>query len=140
MPPVGVPCVDAAIVTLAPEPDKDPPPTMKFFRLVHPDQEPGTVVVVAEDTEASMLLRWVPDTGLWHRVGQLEADFLFGDDAGTYEPLTVEEAVELLPQVREFGARCDRRRRTLAALKALPESETRTNREMGISRTVTPPR
>ena len=110
---------------------------MKFFRLTHPDQAPGTTVIVAEDTQASILLRWVPDTGLWHRAGDLEADYLFGDDGGTYRPLTAQEAAGMLKQVRKFDTRTDAGRRALAVLQALPDGQKRTNAEMGLSAQMT---
>ena len=106
---------------------------MRFVRLEHPGQKPGTVVVVAEDEQASMLLRWVPDTGLWHRAGDLEADYLFGDEGGVYTPISAEQAARLLRQVRKFDTRRSDGRRALAALRALPETQKRTNAEMGLS-------
>lgn len=103
-----------------------------FYRVGFPGQPPEVAVVVAEDSEASILLRWVPNTGLWHRATELENDYLHGDEGGTYTPLTAQEAGRLLGQV----PRLDRRRaiaaRMLQRYTAQPASEKRTNAEMGL--------
>ena len=89
-------------------------PVIKFFRVLAPGQVPGTVVIVAEDTEASFLLLYVPNTGLSHRRNELSNDFLFGDDGGTYEPISADEAAELIGDVAPFDERRDVARRLLA--------------------------
>ena len=110
---------------------------IKFFRLRTPTQPAGTVVVVAEDTEASYLLRYVPNTGLWHRANELSNDFLFGDGGGTYEPISAGEAAELIGKVAPFDERRDVAQRLLAGFRAQPPAEQRTNAEMGLSQAQT---
>lgn len=108
-----------------------------FFRLTHPNQPAGTVVVVAEDKKRDMLLRWVPNTGLWHRADELEADFIFGDDGGVYAPLAPADAAQLQKRVGKFDERRNADRRILAKLKAQPPGEKRTNAEVGLSQRMT---
>lgn len=106
---------------------------MKFYRLRNTDQAQDTVVVVAEDTKAGILLRWVPNTGLWHRATELENDFLFGDDGGTYDPITADEAGKLLRDVSPFDERRDVAKRIMARYRAQTPAEQHTNAEMGLS-------
>lgn len=110
---------------------------IKFFRVHAQEQAPGTVVVVAEDTEADFLLRWVPNTGLWHRAPELENDFLFSDEGGTYEPISADEAAELISQVSPFDERRAVSQRILARYRAQQPAEQRTNAEMGLSQAQT---
>lgn len=110
---------------------------IKFFRATSPRQTPGTVVVVAEDTEADFLLRWVPNTGLWHRANELSNDYLFGDDGGTYEPISADEAARLIGDVKPFDERRSVSQRILARYRAQPPAEQRTNAEMGLSQAQT---
>lgn len=105
----------------------------KFFMVTTPGQAPGTVIVVAEDTQADFLLLWVPNTGLWHRANELSNDYLFGDDGGTYEPVSADEAAELIGQVAPFDERRAVSRRILARYRAQPPAEQRTSTEMGLS-------
>lgn len=106
---------------------------IKFSRATSPRQTSGTVVVVAEDTEVDFLLRWVPNTGRWHRANELSNDYLFGDDGGTYYPISADEAARLIGEVRPFDERRAVSRRLLARYRAQPESEQRTNAEMGLA-------
>ena len=110
---------------------------IQFYRVRGPEQSPGTVVVVAEDTEADILLRWVPNTGLWHRATELENDHLFGDEGGTYEPVDAAEAAGLLRQVAPFDERYSLAQRMLARYRAQPPAEQRTNAEMGLTQAQT---
>ena len=110
---------------------------IQFYRVRGPEQSPGTVVVVAEDTEADILLRWVPNTGLWHRATELENDYLFGDEGGTYEPIDATEAADLLRQVAPFDERYSLAQRMLARYRAQPPAEQRTNAEMGLTQAQT---
>ena len=110
---------------------------IQFYRVRGPEQSPGTVVVVAEDTEADILLRWVPNTGLWHRATELENDHLFGDEGGTYEPVDAAEAAGLLRQVAPFDERYSLAQRMLARYRAHPPAEQRTNAEMGLTQAQT---
>ena len=110
---------------------------IEFYRVRGPEQSPGTVVVVAEDTEADILLRWVPNTGLWHRATELENDYLFGDEGGTYEPIDATEAADLLRQVAPFDERYSLAQRMLARYRAQPPAEQRTNAEMGLTQAQT---
>lgn len=110
---------------------------IKFFRLRHAGQPKGSVVLVAEDEQAGMLLRWVPDTGLWHRAADLEPDYLFGDEGGTYEPITPAQAASLLDKVQRFDQRRLTGRRVLARFKSLPAAAQRTNAEVGLSSKLT---
>lgn len=110
---------------------------IRFFRLQHEGQPKGSAVFVAEDEEAGMLLRWVPNTGLWHRAAYLEPDYLFGDEGGTYVSITSEEAARLLDRVDPFDQRRLTDRRVLARFKSLPAAEQRTNAEMGLSSQMT---
>ena len=110
---------------------------IEFYRVRGPEQSPGTVVVVAEDTEADILLRWVPNTGLWHRATELENDHLFGDEGGTYEPVDAAEAAGLLRQVAPFDERYSLAQRMLARYRAQPPAEQRTNAEMGLTQAQT---
>ena len=110
---------------------------IEFYRVRGPEQSPGTVVVVAEDTEADILLRWVPNTGLWHRATELENDYLFGDEGGTYEPVDAAEAAGLLRQVAPFDERYSLAQRMLARYRAHPPAEQRTNAEMGLTQAQT---
>lgn len=110
---------------------------IQFYRVRGPEQSPGTVVVVAEDTEADILLRWVPNTGLWHRATELENDYLFGDEGGTYEPVDAAEAAGLLRQVAPFDERYSLAQRMLARYRAQPPAEQRTNAEMGLTQAQT---
>lgn len=106
---------------------------IKFFSAISPQQVPGTVVVVAEDTHADFLLRWIPNTGLWHRVREMENDYLFGDDDGTYQPISADEAAELIGQVAPFDERRAVARRLMTRYRAQPATEQRTNAEMGLA-------
>ncbi|OMH23252.1 hypothetical protein BKD30_13565 [Tersicoccus phoenicis] len=72
---------------------------IEFYRVRWPAQVLGHVVIVAEDTEAGILLGWVPNTRLWHRATELENDYLFGDEGGLYERISAAEAEALLPTV-----------------------------------------
>lgn len=110
---------------------------INFYRLRAPDQPSGAVVIVADDPKAGILLRWVPNAGLWLRAHALENDFLFGDDGGTYEPLPASEAGALLRRVKPFDERYDADRRLMTRYRALPAAEQRTNAEMGLSRAQT---
>ena len=110
---------------------------IKFFVVRSAEQDPGTVVVVAEDTEADFLLRWVPNTGLWHRAPELENDYLFGDEGGTYEPISADEAAKLIKEVAPFDERRSVAQRILARYRAQPPAEQRTNAEMGLSQAQT---
>lgn len=110
---------------------------IKYFRVLTPGQDPGTVVVVAEDSEAEALLRWVPNTGLWHRARELENDYLFGDEGGTYEPISADEAAKLIGEVTPFDERRTVAQRILARYRAQPPAEQRTNAEMGLSQAQT---
>lgn len=110
---------------------------IEFYRVRTPGQSPETVVVVAEDTEAGILLRWVPNTGLWHRATELENDYLFGDEGGTYESINAEEAAGLLRQVAAFDERRSVAQRMLTRYRAQPAPEQRTNAEMGLSQAQT---
>ena len=110
---------------------------VKFYRVRHADQVPGTVVIVAEDEGAQMLLRWVPNTGLWHRASDLEPDFLFGDDGGVYDPISAEQAAGLLDKVKRYDTRRLPARRLLAHMKAQPAMEQRTSAELGLSGALT---
>lgn len=109
----------------------------QFYRLRAPGQPLDTVVVVAEDKEAGILLRWVPNLDLWLRAHSLENDFLFGDDGGTYEPISPREAGKLMARVKPFDERYDGARRLMSQYRALPPAEQRTNAEMGLSRKMT---
>lgn len=104
-----------------------------FYRVNNPVQPPETVVVVAEDTEGKILLRWVPNTGLWHRASELENDYLFGDESGTYEPINAEKAARLIRFVRPFDEQRMVAQRLLTKYKRQPPAEQRTNAEMGLS-------
>lgn len=104
---------------------------IKFFRVRAPEQTSGTVVV-AEDTQAGILLRWVPNTGLWHRARELENDYLFGDEGGTYAPINPDEAARLIGDVAPFDELRAVSRRILARYRAQPTVEQRTNAEMGL--------
>lgn len=110
---------------------------IKFFRVFSPEQDPGTVVIVAEDSEAEALLRWVPNTGLWHRVRELENDYLFGDEGGTYMPISADEAAKLIGEVAPFDERVTVAQRIMARYRAQPPAEQRTNAEMGLSQAQT---
>lgn len=91
-----------------------------FYRVRSSEQSPGTVVVVAEDTDADILLRWVPNTGLWHRAIEIENDYLFGDEGGIYEPISAREAAELIGQVVPFDERRAVSQRILARYRSQP--------------------
>ncbi|MGP5700889.1 hypothetical protein ACTXPA_18480 [Glutamicibacter arilaitensis] len=104
-----------------------------FYRVNNPARPPETVVVVAEDTEAGILLRWVPNTDLWHRASELENDYLFGDEGGTYEPISAEEAARLVRLVQPFDKRRIVAQRLLTKYKEQLPVEQRTNAEMGLS-------
>lgn len=106
---------------------------IRFYELTYPEQTPGTAVVAAEDTDASILLRWVPNTGLWHRDGQLENDFLFGDDGGTFTEITPEDAAGLLGKVQRLDTRRSAAQRVLARFESLPADEQRTSAQLGLS-------
>ena len=106
---------------------------IKFFKVTSPGQPPGTVVVVAEDTEASILLRWVPNTGLWHRANELSNDYLFGDEGGAYEPIMADEAARMIGEVAPFDERRAVAQRILTRYRAQSGSERRTNGEMGLA-------
>lgn len=110
---------------------------VKFYRVKHADQPRGTVVIVAEDEEAQMLLRWVPNTGLWHRASDLEPDFLFGDDGGVYQRITAEKAARLLVRVKPYDTQSLPAQRLLARMKAQPAMEQRTSAELGLSEALT---
>lgn len=103
-----------------------------FYRAEFPGQSPDTAVVVADDPEAGILLRWVPNTELWHRATELENDFLFGDDEGTYTEITAEEAAALLPRVPRLDKRRAVAARMLQRYDAQPAWQKRTNAEMGL--------
>lgn len=108
-----------------------------FYRARFPGQPPETAVIVADDSEAEVLWEWVPNTGLWHRAAQLENDFLFGDEGGTYTPITAEEAAGLLVRVPRLDRRRDVAARMLQRYEAQPPTEKRTNAEMGLTNKLT---
>lgn len=108
-----------------------------FYRAHFPGQPPETAVIVADDSEAEVLWEWVPNTGLWHRATELENDFLFGDEGGTYTPVTAEEAAGLLARVPRLDKRRDVAARMLQRYEAQPPTEKRTNAEMGLTNKLT---
>ncbi|WP_026820992.1 hypothetical protein [Arthrobacter castelli] len=109
----------------------------QFYRLRAPGQPPGTTIVVAADEQAELLLRWVPNTGLWMHTASLENDYLFGDEDGIYEPITADQAAHLIHQMEPFDERRDTARRIMARYRALPTAQQRTNAEMGLTQTQT---
>ena len=108
-----------------------------FYRAHFPGQSPEVAVVVADDPEAGVLWEWVPNTGLWHRATQLENDFLFGDEGGTYTQVSKEEAAGLLARVPRLDRRRDVAARMLQRYDAQPPSEKRTNAEIGLTNKLT---
>lgn len=108
-----------------------------FYRAHFPGQSSETAVIVADDSEAEVLWEWVPNTGLWHRATQLENDFLFGDEGGTYTAVTAEEAAGLLARVPRLDRRRDVAARMLQRYEAQPPTEKRTNAEMGLTNKLT---
>lgn len=108
-----------------------------FYRAHFPGQSPEAAVVVADDSEAEVLWEWVPNTGLWHRATELENDFLFGDEGGTYTPITAEKAAGLLERVPRLDKRRDVAARMLHRYEAQPPQEKRTNAEMGLANKLT---
>lgn len=106
---------------------------IEFYQLRRDSQLDSTAVVVAEDTVAGILLRWVPDTGLWHRCIELENDYLFGDTGGVYNLITSEDAVKLMNQVLPFDQTRAVARRILDRYKTQPLEEQRTNNQMGLA-------
>ena len=105
---------------------------MRFYRARFPGQAPGAAVVVAEDTAASILLRWVPDTGCWHRCDELTNDYLHGDEGGAYEPLSPAQAAGLLGRVPRLDESRPIGAGLLARYRSQGPADTRTNTEMGL--------
>lgn len=110
---------------------------IKFSRLRHDEQDLEAIVIVAEDVDAGILLRWVPNTGLWHRATELENDYLFGDNGGIYEPISIDEAHVLLPAVTAFDEKREVAQRLLSKYDKQIPSERRTNTEMGFMNSFT---
>lgn len=108
-----------------------------FYRASFPGQSPEAAVVLADDTEAGILLQWVPNTQLWHRATELENDFLFGDEDGTYTEITAEEAAALLPKVTTLDKRRAVAARMLQRFEGQPADEKRTNAEVGLTNKLT---
>lgn len=104
-----------------------------FYRARFPGQAPDSAAVLAEDEQAGLLLRWVPNTGLWHRAVELENDYLFGDGDGAYTEISAEEAAGLLSAVPRLDKRQALAARMLTELKGQPAHEKRTNAELGLS-------
>lgn len=106
---------------------------MRFYQAQFPGQVPGTAVVVAEDTAASILLRWVPNTGRWHRCDELTNDYLYGNEGGAYEPLSPAQAAGLLGRVPRLDEARPIGARLLARYRSQSATDTRTNTQMGLA-------